>query len=512
MVNCKIFSASPVGLKIYLIEVEISIDSMGFPAFNIVGLADKSVEEAKERVRSGIKSLGYKFPDKRITVNLAPAEIPKKGTLFDFPIALGILLASGQAKFSLDKTIVAGEMSLDGRLRRISGALPISIFAKENGFSNLLIPCESEKEAALISQTSVFAFGNLKEAVKHLEGENKILRSPALDMTEMLKTVPADSDLPDFSDICGQTKAKRALEIAAAGFHNIALVGTPGSGKTLLSRAFGSILPDLTPQECIQVTKIYSVSGLLKSENSYLVTKRPFRSPHHTISLTGMIGGGFIPQPGEVTLAHRGVLFIDEFAELPRTILEALRQPIEDGYVSISRGRHKVTFPSRFILVASYNRCPCGYFGDPENKCICTPYQIISYNKKISGPITDRIDLFIETETAGNTLIKSESGERSIEVKARVERARNFQLQRYRDDPQIFSNGEVAFGQIGKYMKPNEEASNLLRDYVFRYKLSMRSYHRILKVSRTIADLEESEVIKVEHTAEAVQYKNPNIK
>ncbi|OGC50378.1 magnesium chelatase [candidate division WWE3 bacterium RIFCSPHIGHO2_01_FULL_40_23] len=507
MVHVRVFSATVIGIDPVLVEVEVIIDNQGFPAFNIVGLADKSVDESKERVRAAVKCLGYDFPDRRITVNLAPAELHKRGSIFDLPIAIGVLLSSSQIKAELDGSMFVGELSLDGRIKAVSGVLPIVIFAKTKGFKSIFIPGSCSKEASIISEINIFASDSLKAVCDHLLDIKPIPKLSGEKLEDLLKEEAFFGE--DISEVYGQEKAKRALEICAAGGHNLSMFGPPGSGKTMLSRSLPSILPAFTVDECLEVTKIYSIAGHLLNKEKPILTKRPFRSPHHTTSLPGLIGGGSPPAPGEVTLAHRGVLFIDEFSEMPRYLIEALRQPLEDGYISISRSLGRVVFPSRFVLIASFNPCPCGYLGDEKNKCRCTPYEILSYQKKLSGPILDRIDMFVDVKASDASDITSENkGEKSKKVRERVQRARDTQSRRFlASNLKISCNAEISPSQIKKQCPLETSEMNFLKNAMNSFKFSLRTFHRVIKVSRTIADLSDSEKIKTEHIAEALQYR-----
>lgn len=499
----KVMSSAVVGLDAVPIEVEIDIASQGLPNFFIVGLPDKAVDEAKERVRSAIKNSGADFPAKRITVNLAPADLPKEGASYDLPIALGILIASGQLEAKIEDCIFSGELSLDGRVRSINGALPQALLAKEKKIKSIYLPTDNAKEAAIVAGIDVYPVTSLKELFSHLSGDVPITK---------LKTIKfnakAASDVFDYDmkEIKGQSQTKRALEIAAAGGHNIILKGPPGAGKTLLARTFPSILPVMTFDEMIEVTKIYSISGLLGKEP--VMHRRPFRAPHHTTSLVGLIGGGTNPRPGEVTLAHRGVLFLDEFPEFPRFILESLRQPIEDNIVSISRSQGKTTFPAKCMLVAAQNPCPCGYLGDKHHECTCAPGQILRYQKKVSGPLLDRIDIHIDVPAVKvHKLTEEDLGvEDSAKIRKRVQKARDLQLKRYKGS-KIGSNAELNNKNIKIYCALSEECLQLLRLAVTKMHLSGRSYYRTIKLARTIADLENVDNIGPNHIAEALQYR-----
>jgi len=502
----KVLSAAVVGLDAVPVEVEIDIAAQGLPSFTIVGLPDKAVEEAKERVRSAIRNSGADFPAKRITVNLAPADLPKEGPSYDLPIALGILIASGQLQVDMKDTIVTGELSLDGRVRSITGALPQALLAKDKKLGQIFLPKENAPEAAIVKNVAIFPLDTLLAFFLHLSGQQTI--QPLLPL-EFGDDVFEQFDY-DMRDIKGQHQTKRALEIAAAGSHNILMKGPPGAGKTLLARTLPSILPKLTFDEMVEVTKIYSIAGLLGKDA--MRGQRPFRSPHHTTSLVGLIGGGTNPRPGEITLAHRGVLFLDEFPEFPRHMLESLRQPMEDTVVSISRAKGKTTFPAKCMLVAAQNPCPCGYLGDKYHLCSCATTQILKYQKRVSGPLLDRIDIHVEVPAVKvEKLTEKETTETetSQQIRNRVQKARDLQIKRY-NKTALTSNAELNNKTIKEFCKLSDACIELLKLAVVRMNLSGRAYYRSIKVARTIADLDNSEEIKPNHLAEALQYRPKN--
>ena len=502
---CKVITSTVIGLDAYKIEVEVDLVN-SLPSVSIVGLPDAAVNEARERVRSAIKNSSFSFPQKKVVVNLAPADIKKEGTNFDLPIAVGILIEEGVIQEEKTQGVAfIGELSLDGTLRSIIGVLPHVLGLKNAGVKTVIVPKENAKEASLADGITVLSANNLNEVVNNfIETPLEVIKT---NVDEYLAKGVEESYLYDFKDVKGQQKAKKALEIAAAGGHNMIMVGTPGSGKTLMAKCFASILPPLELSEALELTKIYSVSGLL-ANNEPLMVKRPFRAVHHTASANGIIGGGTKPKHGEITLAHRGVLFLDEIVEFPRNVLEVLRQPLEDGEVVISRAKHSIKYPADFMLLAAMNPCPCGYLGDKEKHCTCTEYQINRYRAKLSGPLLDRIDIQIDVPrlTTDELLNTNTEAESSVDIRKRVINARKIQKERY-IEARILTNSQLTADMVKKYCKIDESSKEILKLAVTKYQLSGRRYDRVLKLSRTIADLDNSEIITTKHITQALQYR-----
>lgn len=503
----RLLSASLLGIDAHPVEVEVDITARGLPHFSTVGLPDAAVKESKDRVRAALKNTGFNFPLKQITVNLAPADIKKEGSAFDLPISIGIISAEGLIPpENLPQYMIVGELSLDGRIKPIRGALSVAMAARDAGLDAVILPVENAPEAAVVKDIAVYGVASLPELVDFLKGESVLERASTDISAEMKKSAVYEGD---FRDVKGQQYAKRALEVAAAGGHNVLMIGPPGSGKSMLARRIPSVLPPMTFEEALETTRIWSATGLMKN-GSPLLASRPFRSPHHTVSDVAMVGGGTVPRPGEISLAHNGVLFLDELPEFRRPVLEVLRQPLEDGDITISRAMGSITYPATFMLVAACNPCPCGYLGDPKHSCTCTPAQIQKYRARISGPLLDRIDIHIEVPAVPyRDLADTSPEESSAEISGRVEKARKVQMKRL-GRAGIYSNAQMKTRHLKKYCGLTDDARGLMEAAMRKLGLSARAYTRILKVARTIADLsggdpEGAEVIGADHVSEAIQ-------
>ncbi len=500
----RILSATLVGIDAHAVEVEVDITSKGLPHFSTVGLPDAAVKESKDRVRAALKNTGFNFPLKQITVNLAPADIKKEGSAFDLPIAIGITVAEGVIDAGAVKGyLISGELSLDGRIKPVKGALSMAIKARDDKLRGLILPQQNAEEAAVVAGVAVYGFGSLPELIEFFRGVTAI-EPTVVDISSVMKENSVYLD--DFSDVKGQEHVKRAIEVAATGGHNMLMIGPPGSGKTMIARRIPTILPEMSFEESLQTTRIHSSVGLLRDGQS-LVATRPFRSPHHTLSDVAMVGGGAVPKPGEVSLTHNGILFLDELPEFKRNVLEVLRQPLEDGSVTISRALTSITYPASIMLVCAMNPCPCGYLVDARHQCSCSPHQVQRYRQRVSGPLLDRIDIHIEVPAVPyKDLSKDLCGESSKDIRVRLRNARKIQVERFKKE-EIYSNAKMRSRHMKNYCKLQPEAQGIIELAMHKIGLSARAYTRILKVSRTIADIAGSEQIDAEHISEAIQYR-----